>query len=629
MNKKSIFIHSLFRTGSTYIWNKLRQNGHYYCYYEPFHPNLSKVTGENIRHMLTSDFDAVKHPQLSQFYWYEYMPLLKEGQAGVPFFKKSFSFDEFCETGENQDLKNYIDYLLEHAQSKTPLLQFNRSALRVSWFKENYPQALNVYLVRNPRDQWQSYFELFKRTGYETFFCMETLIAALNSSSPRFRELVRVYPLIKYHSDNFVKEEHFYKYIQAVYSDEERYLLFYYLWLEALAQNIDNADFVLNVNRLCRPDYSKKAAELLTRRKRTKLEFQDAAITEYSSFQLTPARMEKIENRAWELFVHSKGKEQAHTFLSNLDPEDREYFNLSPQRFDGAGQPFVINKNYKGKIEKSETMLRLLFEELFQLKEVRLPGQQWKLKEKDRILKETVEKKEEILAEKKRIIQRIEEDLNRVREQSAKDWEELRQAREQSTKDWEELRRAREQSAKDREELRRTREQSAEDRRELHQLLEQSAKDREQLQRAEKQTARTREQLQQAEEQLSEINGKLHQGQEQLREKNTELRKSREQFEQQTQEWERVLKSKEEQLRKESREFEKKMEEKDTVLAQKEAQLVQMAIPMQEVREQLAVSEQRLRETEARLQKIRQSISYKIFMAIQKPFKKLARLFRK
>ena len=37
---KIIFIHSLFRTGSTYLWSTLKKNKKSICYYEPLNEQL-------------------------------------------------------------------------------------------------------------------------------------------------------------------------------------------------------------------------------------------------------------------------------------------------------------------------------------------------------------------------------------------------------------------------------------------------------------------------------------------------------------------------------------------------------------------------------------------------------------
>ena len=46
MEKKVIFIHGMFRSSSTYFWNKFRTMAH--CYYEPFHPDLARLTEDLI-----------------------------------------------------------------------------------------------------------------------------------------------------------------------------------------------------------------------------------------------------------------------------------------------------------------------------------------------------------------------------------------------------------------------------------------------------------------------------------------------------------------------------------------------------------------------------------------------------
>ena len=334
--KKTIFIHSLFRTGSTYIWNKFRQNADYYCYYEPLHPVLAQASTENIEFILSRDFQSVHHPVLDKYYLYEYLPLLKKGEPGVPFFKKSFSYDEFCRNNSNPELKQYIDYLLTGAGEKIPLLQFNRTALRTRWFKTNYPSSLNIYLVRNPRDQWQSYFELYKRTEYREFFVMDLLLVSINDNKGDFKALSQHLPLLPFNHRDHAKEKKFYYIILDCYSNEEKYFLFYYLWLRALAENLLNADLVMDINRLSHePAYQKEIKEFLNTMDISGIDFDDANLTEYSTYPLAVEKMARIEDTVQKLIIPGLIKNRGDDFSRKLSPGSSSYFNFQREGFTG------------------------------------------------------------------------------------------------------------------------------------------------------------------------------------------------------------------------------------------------------------------------------------------------------
>ena len=154
-NKNPIFIHSLFRTGSTYLYSLFRSNKNNHCYYEPFHETLynypkSKAFAKNKQ----DTYKSMGHPEDTKDYFFEYP--YNENGYGVPLFQKSFSYDTFCPNKDkNDDLKKYIENLINYAKGR-PVFQFCRSGLRTEWLKKEF-DSVNIYLVRDPHDQWMSY----------------------------------------------------------------------------------------------------------------------------------------------------------------------------------------------------------------------------------------------------------------------------------------------------------------------------------------------------------------------------------------------------------------------------------------------------------------------------------------
>lgn len=331
---KPIFIHSLFRTGSTYTWHQFRQNDRYRCYYEPLHQIFPLVTKNNIHGAFVRDPELVNHPPMSTPYLLEYAELLDAETPGLPFYKKSFGFDEFCRVDENPDFKKYIDSLIRSAGDKIPVLQFNRSALRITWFKNQYPGALNIYLVRNPADQWESYAGLKEKTGDLIFFTMDLLTAGVNRGSPHFKALAEYLPLFEYHHQTFEREKEFYHLILDAYSPGEKYFIFYYTWFRAFIENVLIADFIININRLSEDkSYRREVTDFLHSRGAGGVDFENARVKTYDSYSLEPGIMRDIEDTARQLVLRDMTIKRVDSFFRRLSPEDSNYFGFDPGEF--------------------------------------------------------------------------------------------------------------------------------------------------------------------------------------------------------------------------------------------------------------------------------------------------------
>lgn len=331
----AIFIHALFRTGSTYVWNKFRQFPNYVCYYEPFHHLLGGITPNNAKDTLTLDFKAAGHPELDKYYLYEYVTCLRESTPGVPFFRKEFSFDWFClSAGEtNPYQKKYVDFLILAAGKKIPLFQFNRTALRSGWFKSFYPGSMNVYLYRNPRDQWQSYRAIEARTSYDRFFVMDLIALSKNRESTLIRPLAHVIPLLKFNSAAYADEELFYRTLSQAYGEKEKYFIFYYLWLLSMLENALHVDMLWDINALASDKtYRKKIQQWLVDKNIDPIDFDDCHITRYSDFQLPPDTMAEIETQVQELIICAYAKDHFKKIANTLPPEIENMFQRQGER---------------------------------------------------------------------------------------------------------------------------------------------------------------------------------------------------------------------------------------------------------------------------------------------------------
>lgn len=377
MSRNPIFIHSLFRTGSTYAWSKFRQHEKYRCYYEPFNQFLAEINpGKPYIWAYDNDStDKVRHPRITKDHLFEYRQLFQPNQKGVPFFKKSFGFDDYCNNSSNPDLKKYIDNLINVAaeEGKTPVLQFNRTAFRIKWFKKYFPGSTNIYLVRNPRDQWQSYISMREDNNLDIFLIMDLLAAGLNRNNAWFKDLAPYIYLLEYHSDKFHDEESVYRTLLDVYSYEELYLIFYYTWLAALWEGAFNADILLSIDLLGEDkSYYKQIIASLKEHDIEGIDFTDAKPRHYREYKLETGKMNEIEEMVHAIISRNHRLEERNDFLGKLSKKEKNFFNLNRQSFTKKNTGKLKIKTKDDVIIKLENIHKKIFD-LYVIKESK-PG---------------------------------------------------------------------------------------------------------------------------------------------------------------------------------------------------------------------------------------------------------------
>jgi len=107
----------MWRTSSTYVWKKFREQPQYRAYYEPLHELLAKPREQvlSIGHERRSA--DLRHPPINRSYFAEF-PFA--AGAGVPFFEKALSYERYClqENDKDEPLHRYIANLLAFAGRK-------------------------------------------------------------------------------------------------------------------------------------------------------------------------------------------------------------------------------------------------------------------------------------------------------------------------------------------------------------------------------------------------------------------------------------------------------------------------------------------------------------------------------
>jgi hypothetical protein len=184
MNNSPIFIHSLFRSGSTYLFSVFRRAGDtYWCYQEPENEWLLMLDErpDQLLSVGSGDTQKANHPDIGNPYFWEFVQV---GEALKGLFQARFCFrDTFLEQ-LTSDQYVYFKALIEHARGR-PLLQFCRSFGRVRALKDAF-SGLHLHLWREPRSQWWS----FKINNYfdaatQLIFSADRLPEVLVESSRR------------------------------------------------------------------------------------------------------------------------------------------------------------------------------------------------------------------------------------------------------------------------------------------------------------------------------------------------------------------------------------------------------------------------------------------------------------
>lgn len=183
---QSVFIHSGWRCSSTYVWSRFRALPTARAYYEPWHECLADLTIEAIaRH--TPDASGLRHPGGAQPYLAEFSDLLAPG-GGVAGYRTRFALDDYFLEPEEQDPEQaaYVQGLIgaARAEGRVPVLACCRTLGRVAWLRRQVG-GFHVVLIRDPVQQWLSFYSLRKRPR-PTYFeqCQYLILAEAEHGGP-------------------------------------------------------------------------------------------------------------------------------------------------------------------------------------------------------------------------------------------------------------------------------------------------------------------------------------------------------------------------------------------------------------------------------------------------------------
>jgi hypothetical protein len=239
MDAQPIFIHSLFRAGSTYFFNVFRRSPeNYWCYQEPLHEVafMAKENPENLLQFHSEKMQHLRHPALDKPYFQELYETLPHW---VDILSREAIYDNYFGL-QNDNAIEYLSALIKHAKGRA-VIQDCRTSNRIHFLKKALG-GTHIYLCRNPWDQWWSY----KSTDY--FNAVSHLIVTRESCPPVIQRLRDEYKL------NSLRDENIYEEVRAYHkfslTPEATYAIFYTLWCLALCEARKHADLVIEIDRL-------------------------------------------------------------------------------------------------------------------------------------------------------------------------------------------------------------------------------------------------------------------------------------------------------------------------------------------------------------------------------------------
>ena len=251
MNKKDkspIFIHSLFRSGSTYLFNVFRRsNSGYWCYQEPLNEHLLLLDTNQMQEVGKEMARYLNHPQIDKPYYYEFQMIAGEIKNTFP--KELSYYQYFLPAGSDvSNLKDYFTFLSNRAQGR-PVFQCCRTSGRTACLKTEFG-GVHIFLWRHPWNQWWSY-------KIDNYFDQRNLLIANAQNIPPFlTEVISDLELEQFNSWEKVEQQ---TSLNRNRLDAPRsYKLFYALWCHAFLEAKPSCDIAINIDQLSYSDYYRK-----------------------------------------------------------------------------------------------------------------------------------------------------------------------------------------------------------------------------------------------------------------------------------------------------------------------------------------------------------------------------------
>jgi GT2 family glycosyltransferase/glycosyltransferase involved in cell wall biosynthesis/uncharacterized coiled-coil DUF342 family protein len=306
---KPTFVHSLFRAGSTFLYNALKQTDKLHVYHEPMHEIIATLpTSWKELSARKNELKAtLRHDFLVGGYFDEFYHLLPSIKNR---FQPIFSFNYYFmdSSTEAPDLKAYIELLIDGAP-KSPVLQCTRTSGRINWLKHNF-FSNHIFLLRNPWDQWYSYkVDQYIATTPRMIYSQENLPEVLGAvfEASGARQLAESST-----QSNFLDSFNY------PISPDQDYFLFFGLWLYSFICGERDCDVFIDMDKLSSSSkYMHKCLDRLKSIGIDSINLADARLHRTIFDEREQLRFRRIEEQVFEIYrQHGIHTLSAHTYLN-------------------------------------------------------------------------------------------------------------------------------------------------------------------------------------------------------------------------------------------------------------------------------------------------------------------------
>lgn len=251
MTKNVLFIHSLFRSGSTYLFHAFRRSGNdNYCYQEPFNEYIFNAL-EDPEKLLELKGSGemqrlLKHPKIGRPYFAEFHDTFEHWKSVIT---PEISYDDYFGLYAPAKTNEYLKALINAPEQKNVVIQTCRTGPRIGNIKSRL-KGHHVYLWRNPWDQWWSckaneYFEIILQ-----------VIASAKVIPPVIKKICDANAIAILPNHSFEQQlQHFQ---QRWVTPKNSYMLFFALWCLNMLEATEEADVMLSVDDLSQNKIYKK-----------------------------------------------------------------------------------------------------------------------------------------------------------------------------------------------------------------------------------------------------------------------------------------------------------------------------------------------------------------------------------
>lgn len=300
-------LHSFFRTGSTYLYQKIRARKTWTAYYEPFHEDLALFSSDRLEHFRKRhDNSQFRHQQKADdtgWLFKEYEPLMDHCTPGTYGYDRRMSYMHGFD-GAAEAVTAYVDGLVDTAVNENVFLQFNRTALRQEWMRGLFPEDFHIYLQRGLRNIWGSYLS-FRSDAVYGFLRNNLAVVNFNAEDPLMQALAAHVPVAKagYHPffhKNFNEIFHH-------YTLEQHYLIQAVFWYEARSQATRAADLIVDLEQIAQDRLLRLETEAALAAQRMDISFRDLTPSIYDTSQLllSEAALERCEALAQDIVAEA------------------------------------------------------------------------------------------------------------------------------------------------------------------------------------------------------------------------------------------------------------------------------------------------------------------------------------